>query len=317
MDYTYKNSGVDINLANATVKEIAKILDNKADEGFAGIIEHPYLENFYLCATTDGIGTKILPLLEAKDYATIANDLIAMNLNDLACIGAFPVLFLDYIAVNSLDKEICLNIIKELQKQLQNYNCPLIGGEIAELKTIVRENTLDISGFATGLVEKKSLLGKQNVKEGDIIVGLTSSGIHTNGFSLVNKLAKDGLFDIKKALTPTKIYINEILELNKKGLIKAAANITGGGICDNIKRIIPNGLCAEIEKSALPKVKIFDELTRLISEDEAYKVFNMGCGMVLITDKNNIDEVLEITQKHDPRIIGAIKSDKNSRISLR
>jgi len=193
MDYTYKNSGVDINLANATVKEIKNILKNKVDGDFACVIEHPYLEEFYLCATTDGIGTKVLPLLAAQDYATIANDLIAMNLNDLACVGACPVLFLDYIAVNNLDKEICTNIIKELKNQLEQYHCPLVGGEIAELKTIIKENTLDISGYALGLVEKKSLLGKHNVKSGDIIVGLESSGIHTNGFSLVNKLANDGL----------------------------------------------------------------------------------------------------------------------------
>lgn len=317
MSYTYKNSGVDIDLANATVKEISKILETKAEEGFAGIIEHPWLEDFYLCATTDGIGTKILPLLEAQDYATIANDLIAMNLNDLACAGAFPMLFLDYIAVNRLDKDICLKIISELKNQLANYRCPLVGGEIAELKTIVKEGALDISGFALGLVEKKSLLGKHNVKEGDVIVGLSSSGIHTNGFTLINKLANDNLFDIKKALTPTKIYISEILELNKKGLIKAAANITGGGLCDNIKRIIPNGLCAEIEKSALPKLEIFEELTRIISEDEAYRVFNMGCGMALIIDRNDLNEVLKITEEHDPRLIGVIKSGENSCISLR
>lgn len=317
MDYTYKNSGVDINLANSTVKEIEKILQNKAENDFTGIVEHPYLEDFYLCATTDGIGTKILPLLETQDYTTIANDLIAMNLNDLACAGAFPVLFLDYIAVNSLNKDICLNIIKELKHQLENYRCQLVGGEIAELKTIIKEGSLDISGYALGLVEKKSLLGKNNVKEGDIIVGLASSGIHTNGFTLINKLAKDGLFDIKKALTPTKIYINEILELNKKGLIKAAANITGGGLCDNIKRIIPNGLCAQIEKSALPKLEIFEELTRIISEEEAYKVFNMGCGMAIIADSENLNEILKITKKYDSRIIGVIKNGENSCISLR
>lgn len=317
MDYTYKNSGVDINLANSTVTEIKKILQNKSGNDFTGIVEHPYLEDFYLCATTDGIGTKILPLLEVQDYATIANDLIAMNLNDLACAGAFPVLFLDYIAVNSVNQDICLNIIKELKNQLTSYHCQLVGGEIAELKTIIKEGALDISGYALGLVEKKSLLGKHNVKEGDIIVGLASSGIHTNGFTLINKLAKDGIFDIKKTLTPTKIYINKILELNKKGLIKAAANITGGGLCDNIKRIIPDGHYATIEKSALPKLEIFEELTRIISEEEAYKVFNMGCGMTIITSEKNLNEVLKITKEHDPRIIGVIESGENSYISLR
>lgn len=317
MKYTYKNSGVDINLANSTVKEIKKILKNKVDGDFACLVEHPYLEDFYLCATTDGIGTKVLPLLATQDYATIANDLIAMNLNDLACVGACPVLFLDYIAVNQLDKEICLSIISELQKQLESYHCKLVGGEIAELKSIIKEGTLDISGYALGLVAKKSLLGKHKVEDGDIIVGLESSGIHTNGFSLVNQLSQDGLFDAKKALAPTKIYINEILELNKKGLIKAAANITGGGLCDNIKRIIPDGLCAQIEKSSLPKVEIFDEITRHITEDEAFRVFNMGCGMAIVTTQEKLSAVLETTKMHNPRQIGVIKNGKNSHISLR
>lgn len=317
MDYTYKNSGVDINLANATVKEIKQILKNQTDGDFAALVEHPYLEDFYLCATTDGIGTKVLPLLAAQDYATIANDLIAMNLNDLACVGACPVLFLDYIAVNSLDKTICTKIIAELKDQLQSYNCALVGGEIAELKTIIKENALDISGYALGLVKKSDTLGKHNVKEGDIIIGLESSGIHTNGFSLINQLVQDEFLDAKRTLIPTKIYINKILELNKKGLIKAAANITGGGICDNVSRIIPDGLCAQIEKKSLPKVEIFDELARYCSEDELYRVFNMGCGMVLIAEESNLETILDLTKEHNSRKIGVVINDKNSRISLR
>lgn len=316
MEYTYKNSGVDISLANATTKEIKAILQNKIDGDFAGVAEHPYLEDFYLCATTDGIGTKILPLLAKQDYSTIANDLIAMNLNDLACVGAFPVLFLDYIAVNNLDKNICLNIIKELKNQLAEYNCRLVGGEIAELKGIIKENTLDISGYAMGLVSKKSFLGKHNVKKGDVLIGLESSGIHTNGFTLANKLTSDGLLNIDEALQPTKIYINEVLELNKKGLIKAAANITGGGIADNLKRIIPSELCAKVDQNSLPKMEIFEKIKTLVSEQEAYRVFNMGCGMVLVSDEANFEAIMEIAKVHNPFKMGVITNDKNSSVSI-
>lgn len=317
MKYTYKNSGVDINLANATAKEIKAILKNKIDGDFAAVIEHPHFEDFYFCSTTDGIGSKVLPLLHNQDYAMIANDLIAMNLNDLACVGAYPILFLDYIAVNNLDKNICLNIIKELKNQLLSYNCQLVGGEIAELKNIIKEQTLDISGYTTGLVAKKDFLGKHNVKEGDILIGLKSSGVHTNGFTLVNKLVEDGLLEISEILEPTKIYIKEILELNKKGLIKAAANITGGGISDNLKRIIPLGLCANVEKNSLPKIEIFEKIKTHVSEDEAYKVFNMGCGMVLVADETNFEIIIEIAKVHNPWKMGVIVNDKNSSVSIR
>lgn len=316
MEYTYKNSGVDINLANTTTREIKAVLQNKIDGDFAGMVEHPYLEDFYICATTDGIGSKVLPLLAKQDYATIANDLIAMNLNDLACVGAFPVLFLDYIAVNNLDKNICLNIIKELKNQLSEYNCQLVGGEIAELKGIIKENTLDISGYAMGLVAKKSFLGKDNVKAGDVLIGLQSSGIHTNGFTLANKLSFDGLLNLDEALQPTKIYINEVLELNKKGLIKSAANITGGGIADNLKRIIPYELCAKVDQNSLPKMEIFEKIKTLISEQEAFRVFNMGCGMALVADEADVEAVMEIAKVHKPFKMGVIINDKNSSVSI-
>lgn len=317
MEYTYKNSGVDINLANTTAQEIKAVLENKIDGDFSAVVEHPYLEDFYLCATTDGIGTKVLPLLAKQDYSTIANDLIAMNLNDLACVGAFPVLFLDYIAVNNLDKNICLNIIKELKNQLAEYHCQLVGGEIAELKSIIKENTLDISGYAMGLVAKKSFLGKHNVKQGDVLIGLESSGLHTNGFTLANKLASDGLLSLDDALQPTKIYIKEVLELNKKGLIKAVANITGGGISDNLQRIIPSFLCANVDKNSLPKMEIFEKIKSLISEQEAFRVFNMGCGMVLVAEEANVESVMKIAKVHNPWKMGEITNDKNSSVSIR
>lgn len=317
MQYTYKNSGVDIDLANSTVKQIKSILGSKVDGDFAALAEHPYLEDFYFCATTDGIGSKILPLLSQCDYATIANDLIAMNLNDLACVGAFPVLFLDYIAVNKLDAKICTAIVKELQSQLQNYNCSLVGGEIAELKNIIKEETIDVSGFAVGLVEKESYLGKHKVKEGDILVAFESSGVHTNGFTLVNSLVQDGLLDIKKTLEPTKIYINEILELKKQNLIHAAANITGGGIADNLARIIPKGLCACIDKDSLPKVQVFDEILNFVSEEEAFRVFNMGCGMILAVAEDTYDNIIKVAKIHNPTKIGVITNGESSSVSFR
>jgi phosphoribosylformylglycinamidine cyclo-ligase len=317
MEYTYKNSGVDINLANATVKEIKAVLQHKVDGDFAALVEHPYLEDFYLCATTDGIGTKVLPLLQKNDYATIANDLIAMNLNDLACVGACPVLFLDYLAVNNLDKNICVEIVKELHSQLQKYHCSLVGGEIAELGSIIKEGVIDVSGFTLGLVEKKSYLGKHNVKEGDILIALESSGIHTNGFTLVNKLSQDGLLNSEEFLAPTKIYINEVLELKKRGLIKAAANITGGGILDNLRRIIPDNLCAQVEKESLPKSDLWEKLISLVGEKEAFSVFNMGCGMILVASKEAYNDIVDVAKIHNPHQIGVITNGQNSPVSIR
>lgn len=307
MEYTYKNCGVDIDLANATVEDIKNILNLKADGDFAGMIEHPLLEDFCLCATTDGVGSKILPLLKTKDYDGIANDLVAMNFNDIACVGAVPLLFLDYIAINSLDKNICIEIIKALKKKLSFYSCPLVGGEIAELKRIIQPNSLDISGFALGMVQKSKILGAKNIEKGDILIGLKSNGIHTNGYSLINQLVEDNLLLLEEVMSPCQIYLKEILELNKQGLIKACANITGGGIFDNLKRIIKKGLDVEVFKENIPKTAIFDKITSIIGEDEAFKVFNMGVGMIIVAKEENFDRIKQIAKVHQPFKMGVVR----------
>lgn len=304
MEYSYKNSGVDIDLAGAIASKVG------ANSAFAGMVEHPYLDEYYLCATTDGIGTKLSALLEAQDYETIANDLIAMNLNDLVCVGALPILFLDYIAVNQLEEKALVSIINELKKQLSRYNCPLVGGEISEMPSIIKN--IDIAGFAVGLVGKTKVLGKFNVKEGDVVIGFESNGIHSNGFTLVNSLLKDGKLSKEEVLTPTNIYVKEILELNKEGLIKACANITGGGILANLSRVIPKGMSAILDKNALPVIDVFEKIKENVSEEEAFRVFNMGCGMCVIAASENVQAIMDVAEEFNPFILGEIVNDNKT-----
>lgn len=303
MEYSYKNSGVDVDLAGAIASKVG------SNGAFAGMVAHPYLDEYYLCATTDGIGTKLTALLEEKEYKTIAIDLVAMNLNDLVCVGAFPVLFLDYIAVNSLDEKVLIGIINGLKYELSAFNCPLVGGEISEMPSIIKN--IDVAGFGVGLVRKEKALGKFNVKKGDVVIGLESSGIHANGFTLVNKLVQDGKLDMKDVLTPTNLYVKEILELNKEGLINACANITGGGIIDNLCRVIPRGLCASLDKKALPKLDVFEKIKENVSEEEAFNVFNMGCGMCVVANNDNVQAIMNIMEEFNPFIFGEIVDEKN------
>lgn len=303
MEYSYKNSGVDVDLASAIASKV------DANGAFAGIVEHPYLDEYYLCATTDGIGTKLTALLEIQDYKTIATDLVAMNLNDLVCVGAFPVLFLDYIAVNSLDEKVLVGIINGLKYELSAFNCPLVGGEISEMPSIIKN--IDVAGFGVGLVKKNQLLGKFNVKKGDVVIGLESSGIHSNGFTLVNQLVQDGKLDMQDVLVPTNLYVKEVLELNKNGLIKACSHITGGGIIENLSRTIPRGLCAKLDKDALPKLAVFEKIKEHVAESEMFNVFNMGCGMCIIVSRDNLQAVMDSVEEFNPFVFGEIVDEQN------
>lgn len=309
MQISYQDAGVSIDAGN----KLTEILNNeiKSDNigNFAGLYEHPYIPEYYLVGCTDGVGTKVIPLLKRGLVETIATDLIAMNLNDLICTGAKPMFFLDYFATSSLDVDITSQFVIALKNELAKYNCTLLGGETAELGSLIKDGHFDVGGFMVGIVRKDLVLSRENVKEGDAIIALKSSGPHSNGYSLIRALHDAGQLDdemFETALKPTYIYANEINELVEKNLIHACANITGGGIEDNLVRSIPTGKTAIVYKNRIIRQELFATLKKLVGEDEAYRTFNMGVGFCIIAPRENVDEVFKICQKYEPVIIGEI-----------
>jgi phosphoribosylformylglycinamidine cyclo-ligase len=316
----YKKSGVNIDNANILTKIIQDTVQSDNIGMFAGIYNHPYIPEYSLVGCTDGVGTKVIPLLERNLIETIAIDLVAMNVNDLICVGASPMFFLDYFATNSLDVEVTSRFIKALKNVLSEYNCTLLGGETAELKDLVTEGHFDVGGFCVGIVKKDKILRKDTVSKDDVVIGLKSSGPHSNGYTLIRKLHQTGalsLENFEKTLSPTHIYVKEILELCNQGLLKVCAHITGGGIEENLARVIPDHLCAEVFKENIPKSDLYKEISTIITEDEAYKTFNMGVGMCLVTASENVDKIMQICSKYEPFIFGRIIDEKNHRVRLR
>lgn len=319
MEITYKTTGVDFDCDNKINNHLEKILDIDLVKNFASLFyisKSNSQKNVALAATCDGVGTKIIPLLKYKMFKTIANDLVAMNFNDLATKGAYPLFFLDYIANNNISVESLKIFLTELNNILKKYNCKLLGGETSQMKDIIKESIFDVCGFVVG----QSMVDENNEKKiepNDIIVGLKSNGIHSNGFTLIRKLYETKqLSEIQliETLKPTYIYINEILELFTQNIVKKVANITGGGLYGNVSRIIPNGLRASISKNIVLNNmdNIFVKLINIIGEKEAFNVFNMGIGMVLVIDKCKYDIVKQICQKYNPIIIGEIiRDDEN------
>lgn len=309
MQATYKDSGVSIEAGNALTQILNKEIKSENIGNFAGLFEHPYIPEYYLVGCTDGVGTKVIPLAKRGFVQTIATDLIAMNLNDLICTGAKPLFFLDYFATNKLDVDITSKFVIALRNELAKYNCTLLGGETAELGSLIKEGHFDVGGFMVGIVRKDLVLKKENVKFGDKIIALKSSGPHSNGYSLIRTLhdrgqLEDNLFET--ALEPTFIYANEINEIVEKNLAHACANITGGGIEDNLTRSIPEGKCALVYKEKIIKQELFEKLQELVGEKEAYRTFNMGVGFCIIAPDENIDEITKICAKFEPKIIGEV-----------
>lgn len=316
----YKQSGVDIEKADKLTEIIRGTVSSDNIGMFAGIYEHPYIPEYALVACTDGVGTKVIPLIEKGKIETIATDLAAMSLNDMICVGAKPMFFLDYFATHSLDVDITARFVKALKEVLAEFNCTLLGGETAELGDLVTQNHFDVGGFAVGIVKKDNILRKENVKNGDVVIGLKSSGPHSNGYTLIRKLFNVGLIspnDFALSLEPTYIYVNEIIKLCDNKSIKVCANITGGGIAGNLERVIPEGLTAELNKSTIPPQHIFQKISKHVEESECYKTFNMGVGMCVVAATDKVDEVMQVCKKYDPFIFGRItENDKNRRVRL-
>jgi len=276
------------------------------------------MNNPLIVSSTDGVGTKIEMVNEIKQYNTIGIDLVAMCVNDLIVQGAKPIFFLDYIAINKIKLSKVKKILDGIVTGCKLADCALIGGETAEMPGTYSKNKFDLAGFAVGLVEKKKLLIKSKIKLNDIILAVPSSGIHSNGFSLVRYiLKKKNLYlppHIKKELIkPTKIYVKELNKINKKKLINGCANITGGGLLDNLIRVVPENLCLNIDLSKIKTKSIFRWLKENnIKDAEMLRTFNCGVGFCLITNKRNVNKIKKIfSREYQPYQIGFISKEKS------
>ena len=321
--FTYKKSGVNIDAADKFVNFISRISSKKRGNkkfnnigGFGSITDIPNnIKKPKIVACTDGVGTKIEIANLIKKYDTIGIDLVAMSVNDLIVQGAKPILFLDYISINKIDLKKLKSILKGIVKGCKIANCELVGGETAEMPGTYEKGKFDIAGFAVGVVGQNNILSKNKIKKDDLILAIPSSGIHSNGYSLVRNVLEKKNINIRKnnflkreLIRPTKIYVNEIMNLIEHKILNGCANITGGGLADNIKRIIPNKLCADIDLSKVKTLKIFKWLKQNnISDHEMLKTFNCGVGFCLIIKPRNLKKINRFFSKQfKPYIIGKI-----------
>ena len=326
--FTYKKSGVNIDAADSFVNFISSVSSKKKGKkkfsnigGFGSISNIPnHIKQPKIVACTDGVGTKIEIANVLNKYDTIGIDLVAMSVNDLIVQGAKPLLFLDYISINKIDLEKLKSIIKGIVNGCEQSECELVGGETAEMPGTYEKGKFDIAGFAVGVVGKNKILSKNNIKNNDLVLAIPSSGLHSNGYSLVRYVLNKKKINIKKnnflrteLLRPTKIYVKEVLKLIDKNLINGCANITGGGLAENIKRIIPENLVAEVDLKKINTSKIFRWLKKNdISDKEMLKTFNCGVGFCLIISPKNLDKVKKyFTKEFKPYVIGKISKGKN------
>ena len=320
---TYAKSGVNIRSADKFIKFISKITlkknKNKKQNNigsFGSITKIPSkLKNAHIVASTDGVGTKIEIANEYNKFDTIGIDLVAMSVNDILVQGGKPFIFLDYISINKIFSKKLKNILKGIYKGCEISDCELVGGETAEMPGTYSKGKFDIAGFCVGLVEKNKIINQKNIKKKDLVIAIPSSGLHSNGFSLVRYVLKKNKINYKKnkklkkwLLEPTKIYVQEISKLTSLKLINGCAHITGGGIKDNIFRIIPKGKCANINLSKVKPKKIFTWLKKnKISDSEMLKTFNCGVGFVIIINNKKLKKIKKFfSKKYSPYVIGKI-----------
>ncbi len=310
--FSYKSSGVDTEKAADTVGLIKNSIYNTFSKNvlndmtsFAGLFELDLktMQNPVLVSSTDGVGTKILIAKKMDNFSTIGQDLVAMCANDILCCGAKPLFFLDYIACGKLDPLKIKNIVDSISAACKKSDCSLIGGETAEMPGVYKDDDVDLAGFIVGIIDKEKIITKEKIKKEDLIIGISSSGPHSNGYSLIRKIIEHKGLDLKKdykiggekrslgdiLLTPTTIYYEFLSTIFGKIEINGIANITGGGFYENIARILPDDLNANIARDSFNVSPIFNFLQDKgnISTDEMFRVFNMGIGMVLVINKRD------------------------------
>ncbi|MGC8765451.1 MAG: phosphoribosylformylglycinamidine cyclo-ligase [Brevinematia bacterium] len=310
----YKSAGVNIDKADALVERITSMAKStyikgvlEGIGGFGALFELKDYRNPVLVSSTDGVGTKVIIANELKKYGELGFDLVAMCVDDVVCTGGKPLFFLDYIAVGKLNEDVYLQILQSIAAACQFAECALIGGETAEQPDVYPPDGFDLAGFSVGVVERNEILSKERVRKGDALIGLASSGFHSNGYSLIRKVVRDkGLSYLENygfgrlgdvLLTPTEIYSPIIVKALKrfKKHIHSIAHITGGGIEGNLSRVLPGDVDGIIQKSSWKRRPEMDFIIKMgdIDESEAYRVFNMGIGMILVVSDRKKNEILQ------------------------
>ena len=328
MNNTYKSAGVDKEEGYKTVDKIKSavaethnknVLNNLGSFGaFYAIGEY---KNPVLVSGTDGVGTKLKIALDTKKYDSIGIDCFAMCANDILCHGAKPLFFLDYLACGKLDSNVASKIVLGMVKACKDNECALIGGETAEMPGMYQVGDYDVAGFCVGIVERDEIIDGSKIKKGDKIIAIPSSGFHSNGFSLVRKVFPnfeeefEGKPLYETLLEPTRLYYQPIHQLLKVVILSGIAHITGGGLIENVPRIIPNGLCAEIqtEKIRIPSIMLELEKRGNVDRMEMFGTFNMGVGMVVVVDEKDAEKVLSTLK--DAYEIGEI-TENEEKINL-
>lgn len=326
VNQSYKEAGVDLEAGYESVRLIKERVKDTYDSnvlsslgGFASLysLDLSEIENPILVSGTDGVGTKLKLAFLSNKFDTIGIDCVAMCTNDIVCTGAKPLFFLDYIAVGKNNPKQIEDIVKGMCEGCIQSECSLVGGETAEMPGFYKIGEFDVAGFATGVVDKTKMIDGSKVKEGDLIIAIPSSGVHSNGFSLIRKIfhTRESLFNtydilekplIEHLLEPTRIYVKDILKLMKSIEIKGISHITGGGFYENIPRMIKRGYCAKIDKSLIKTPALFDVIKNCGNLDNKtmFNTFNQGVGMTLIVDKNDYTKVKQIID--DSYVIGEI-----------
>ena len=341
---TYKEAGVDIESTDALVEDISSLSQTTARSGiyegiggFGGIFDLKKCgyDDPLLVSGTDGIGTKILLGIETDILDGLGHDLVGMCLNDVLCHGAEPLFFLDYYASSKIDKKSFLRIMKSITEACKINNCMLLGGETAEMPGLYKENDFDFAGFCVGAVERKKILPKKNVmKEGDLLFGIKSSGFHSNGYSLIRKVLRDTKVELNSStdfnsnfktyatalMAPTRLYYPYLKKLLETDLLNGISHITGGGITGNVPRMLPEELSANINKDLFFKDDIFEWFKNLsnISNDEMYKTFNCGLGLVVSVAKENYDQFIDVIQNENLEIfeVGLVEAANSVRCKI-
>lgn len=328
MSNTYKSAGVDKEEGYKTVDKIKKAVSETHNENvlngigsFGAFYQISGYKNPVLVSGTDGVGTKLKIAIDTKKFDTIGIDCFAMCANDILCHGAKPLFFLDYLACGKLDSDVAAEIVLGITEACKDNNCALIGGETAEMPGMYKPGDYDVAGFCVGIVEKDQIIDGSKIKKGDKVIALPSSGFHSNGFSLVRKIFPDfseefeGKPLYETLLVPTRLYYNPIHKILEEVELSGIAHITGGGLIENVPRIIPDGLCAEIEtaKIRIPSIMLECEKRGNIDRMEMFGTFNMGVGMVVVVDEAHAAKVLDLLD--DAYEIGVI-TENSEKINL-